>query len=400
MFNGWLEYAGVEIINIARTRKYVETFLPGLSVVCETAGLLSARGHSSYVSPTADNAPWYKSARPATARFYGLFPGEVLGAEDSTRGVTAIELSGDGATFAKPRYAAHEIKITALALAADEEAMGEGLAWLRDALNGTDCVGGGCVDNDMRMYAARPANGTSDNHMLRTFIRVEVIENVRVIKDFNSPNAVAKRVSFIFSAGAPWAFTPKVLVGSVTPATGGSFSDPVGEDCYTTSNAYADFVNDPFYTAIAKPPQPPNVKPPNIITVSSWKRQTLAVTQAEVDRWGRVTPVTTVTTGAGGATQLRIRFYGNAKTGCDFDGEFLISYIPPNATMVLDAMRQEITIIKSNGKKVTGGHLVYGSGGLPLKWPSLGCWSSYTMAADILPGNTGVTVLLESVVRE
>ena len=123
MYNGWLEYAGIEIINIARTRKYVETYLPALSIVCNTTGLQAARAQANYVSPAADNAPWYRSSRAATGRFYGLFPGEVLGADDSSRVVSVIELSGDGATHAKPRYGSREIKFTALALAADEEAM-------------------------------------------------------------------------------------------------------------------------------------------------------------------------------------------------------------------------------------------------------------------------------------
>ena len=68
--------------------------------------------------------------------------------------------------------------------------------------------------------------------------------------------------------------------------------------------------------------------------------------------------------------------------------------------MVLDAMRRDITVIRSNGAKVPGGHLVYGSDGLPLKWPALGCATSYTMTSDMLPGQTGITVLLESSVRE
>lgn len=401
MYNGWLEYAGIEIINAARTRKYVESFLPGVTVNCSTTGLQAARGHANYVSPAADSAPWYKASRAATGRFYGLFPGTFDGTEDSSRTVTVIELSGDGATHAKPRYGSREIKVTAMALAADEEAMSEGLTWLREVLATGECGStGGCVDNTMRAFIARPALGAADAHMMRTFLRVEVIDNVKVIKEFGSTAAVAKRISFVFSAGVPWAFTNQVMVGNVVLSTGTTFTDPVGEDCYSTTNAYADFINDPFYTAIAKPPQPPKVTPPNVIPVSSWRRKSLAVTQTEVDRHGRVTPVVTVSTGAGGASQIRIRFYGGADAGCAFQGEFLISYIPPNSTMILDSMRKEVTVILANGRYVPGGHLVYGSAGLPLKWPALGCSTSYTMTADMLPGQTGITVYLESAVRE
>lgn len=402
MYQGWLEYAGIELVNAARTRKYIESFLPGVRVKCETAGLLSARGHTSYVSPAADSAPWYRASRPATGRFYGLIVSRAQGLEDSTRQVEVLQLNSDGATHTRPRYASGEARITATAFAADEEAMAEGLAWVRDALAPGECGnGGGCRDHDLRMYTARPAAGTPDNHMLRTFIRVEVLENMRVVKDLPSKRAVAREITFIFSLGKPWAFTPKILTGSVVPSDGSSFSDPAGENCYTSTNAYADFVNDPFYTAIAVPPAPPVVKPPNILPVASWRRKTLALTQSDVDRWGRVTPVVTVSTGAGGATQLRIRFYGGAAvSGCGFEGEFLISYIPPNATMIVDSMRQEITVVRANGTTVPGGHLVYGSDGLPLKWPALDCSATYTMTADLLPGQSGITVVLESTVRE
>jgi hypothetical protein len=405
MYNGWLEYAGIELINAARTKKYLTTLLKGLDVRCDTTGLMSARGAASYVSPAADGAPWYKSTRPATARFYGLFPATMRGEEDSSRGVSVIELSGDGATYSKPRYGSREIRISAVAFAADNEAMGEGLAWLRDALDSGECAEttGACSDNDLRMYLAQPKNGSSDNYMLRTFIRTEVLDNVSVTKDWGSKVCVAKTVEFIFTVGVPWAFTPKALVGTLDMGTGtASFTDPTGEDCYSSTNAYTNFINDPYYTGIVQPPAPPNIKPPNVTKPASWQRKTLPVTQSEVDRWGRVAPIVTVATGSGGAALVRVRFYGTGSTlsGCGYEGEFYISYIPPNSTMILDTMRKEITVVRANGAVVPGGQLVYGSDGLPLKWPSLGCSSSYTMTADMLSGQSGISVMLESSVRE
>jgi hypothetical protein len=238
--------------------------------------------------------------------------------------------------------------------------------------------------------------------MIRTFIRTEILDNLTVTRQMGSRVCVAKMVEFIFTVGVPWAFTPKTLVGSLSMDTGtASFTDPAGEDCYNTSNAYTNFVADPFYTAIVKPPAPPVVKPPNVIKPASWRRRTLAVTQSEVDRWGRVAPVVTLSVGASGGSLIRVRFYGNGTvSGCGFEGEFYVSYIPPSSSMILDAMRREITVVRSNGAKVPGGQLVYGSDGLPLKWPSLGCSASYTMTVDMLPGQTGITALLESSVRE
>lgn len=403
MYDGWLEYAGTEILNAARTAAYLKAFVPQLDVKLTYPGLRSARGHSTYVSPAADSAPWYVASRATSGDFYGFMPTTLAGADDSSRTVTAQQLAGSGAVHSKPRYGSREIRVRLTAFAKDDQAMNEGLAWLKDVLSTGDCgqALGACTDNDLRLYAAAPLLGGTDNHLLRNFVRVEVLNNAKVVKDLASHYCEMREVEFLFSAGVPWAWTPRTLNGSVVLANGSSFTDPAGEDCWVSANPYTEFISDPYYTAITKPPSPPRITPPNVLKVTSWRRSTLPVTQTVVDRWGRVAPVLTISTGAGGATQVRLRFYGGGTiTGCGHEGEFLISYIPPNATMTIDTIRREIKVLKSNGRVVVGGQLVYGSDGMPVTWPSLGCSSSYTLTADMLPGQTGITVILETAVRE
>ena len=403
MYDGWLEYAGKEILNAARTAAYLKALVPQLDVLQTYPGLRLARGHSTYVSPSEDSAPWYVASRATSGDFYGFMPTVFDGTDDSSRTVSAQQLSGHGAVHSKPRYGSREIRVRLTAFAKDEEAMNEGLAWLKDVLSTGDCGSalGSCTDNDLRVYVAAPLAGGSDNHMVRTFVRVEVLDNVKVVGVLPSHYCAMREVEFLFSAGVPWAWTTKATNGSLTLASGSSFTDPAGEDCWLSANPYTEFISDPYYTAITQPPSPPRITPPNVPKVTTWRRSTLAVTQAAVDRWGRVTPILTITTGSGGASQVRLRFYGGGTiTGCGHEGEFLISYIPPNATMTIDSIRREVKVLKSNGKTVVGGQLVYGSDGMPVTWPSLGCASVYTLTADMLPGQTGITVTLETAVRE
>lgn len=403
MYDGWLEYAGTEILNAARTATYLKAFVPQLDVLRDYPGLRAARGHATYVSPATDTAPWYVASRATSGDFYGFMPTVLNGVDDSSRTVTAQQLAGNGAVHSKPRYGSREIRVRLTAFAKNDQAMNEGLAWLKDVLSTGDCgqALGACTDNDLRLYAAAPLLGAADAHLLRTFVRVEVLDNAKMVKVLPSHYVAMREVEFLFSAGVPWAWTPKTLAGSVVLASGSSFTDPAGEDCWVSANPYTEFISDPYYTAITTPPSPPRIIPPNVPKVTTWRRSTLAVTQAAVDRWGRVAPILTISTGSGGATQVRLRFYGGGTlSGCGHEGEFLISYIPPNATMTIDSIRREIKVLKSNGKTVVGGQLVYGSDGMTVTWPSLGCNAAYTMTADMLAGQTGITVILETAVRE
>ena len=183
MYDGWLEYAGKEILNAARTAAYLKALVPQLDVRQTYPGLRLARGHATYVSPTADVAPWYVASRAISGDFYGFMPTVLDGADDSSRTVTAQQLGGAGAVHSKPRYGSREIRVRLTAFAKNDQAMNEGLAWLKDVLSTGDCgqALGECTDNDLRLYAGAPLLGSSDNHLLRTYVRVEVLDNVKMV---------------------------------------------------------------------------------------------------------------------------------------------------------------------------------------------------------------------------
>ena len=148
----------------------------------------------------------------------------------------------------------------------------------------------------------------------------------------------------------------------------------------------------------SKTPRPPVILPPNILEISSWRRLSLGIPAAQTLRWGRVVPVVHVSTVAA-MQYLRLRFYQPGKTSCNFDGEFIVSYIPKNAVLTLDAIKREATLRLAGGKIVPAGHLLFGSDGRPFMWPTLGCQHNYSMTADLMPGQSGVVVMLQTAVR-
>jgi hypothetical protein len=404
VFDKYLAVDGIEVINGARSGAYITSLLGGIDILCPTEGMAAALGHSEYISPEDDSAPWYSGQRLAASRFYGLFPGRVEGAEGSTREVIVTELSGDGAVSTSPRHAAREMRVIATAFAADEEAMMEGMAWLSDVLAGDGCSDAelGCTGREVKMFAAAPGDDLEAYSLARTFYDVEVTSAPKVTLKHPSKRGVIWQIEFLLTAGRPWAFTALADVGTLDMDTAANYQDPADEDCSAALSAYDEFVADPYFTAISRPPRPPVILPPNILDLSSWRRLVLPIPATVSKRWGRAVPVVKVGAWDQAIQYLRIRFYRdqNGVSGCDFDGEAVISYIPAGAFLTLDAIRRIAFLTLPTGQVVPAGHLLFGSGGRPFLWPSLGCQHNYTMTADLMPGQSGVTVELQTAVRE
>ena len=403
MFPGYMKLNDTEILNAARTKVYASRFLPDVTVKCDARTLQVALAHSPYFSPKGDFAPWYRADVPASERFYGFFPLMIQGADDSTQSISTTELTGDGAVHVSPRYGVREIRVKTTALALDEEAMSIGLAWLRDTLANDGCRDGyGCTGREITLLNSEPLNRVDAVTKARHYYQVEVQEGPKVTKQHPSKAGYMYDVEFTLVAGIPWQFTELKPIATLNMDNATNFQDPVGENCAVTNAGYANFINDPYFTAIAQPPQPPNILPPNLITITSWRRLTASIEGSVTTRPGRATPVITVVAGAVALQYLRLRIYREdaGLTGCDYDGEFLISYIPALSTLKIDAVRKEISVTLSDGRVVPGGHLLYGSGGRPFIWPSLACHLKYNLTADLFPGQTGISVTMEMAVRE
>jgi hypothetical protein len=403
MYEGYMTIDGTEILNSNRTKAYAEAFLPGLEVKCDAPGLHLALMQSPYTTPAMDNAPWYKVTRPATGRFLGFHSIDIQGLDDSSETVTPVELIGSGGIHTTPRHRSKEIRVIATGMALDDEAMDEGYAWLKSVLSNENCNDAllGCTGRKVRMFSAGPVTSSDATQLGRTFYKVEKLEGPFVMKKMKSRGGVLWKIEFTLNAGRPWAWTDLTTVGTLAMNGASNFTE-AAEDCYAADDPYASFIDDPYYTAISKPPQPPIIKPPNILDLTSWRRLTLPIPTMLTDRAGRAASVITVAASPTTPLQmLRLRFYDedSGLDGCDYSGEFLINYLPAGSVMSIDGISEEITVTRSDGSVVPGGHLVFGSDGRPLMWPSLGCERTYTMTADMMPGQLDVVIVLEVSVR-
>ena len=405
MFDKYLELNGVEVINAARFKAYVTAHSPNITVRCDEPNLHLALEQDPYTNPQTDGAPWFRATREASTRFFGVFPKEMQGLWDSTRELTVTQLLGNGGVQSLPRDGAGEVRVKVVLAAADQEAMHEGWVWFKETLYASKCDDAalGCVGVVAKVFMASPQDSLDAEEFARYYYNVELLEGPRVTKTWASKSVEMLEAEFILSVVQPWPFTKMTMVSVLDMDVATNHTDAAGENCSQASVAYDNFITDPFYTAIQLPPRPAAILPPNVLDISSWRRMTATIPTDLTDRPGTIVPVVRIFTGSYGAQFVRVRFYRDdipGLTGCDYDGEFLVSYVPPNSIMTLDAIRREVAVTMPDGRVVPGGHLLFGTDGRPFQWPELGCHHEYTVTADMMPDQPDISVHVEVAVRE
>lgn len=140
MFNGWLSFAGNEILNEERVRKYASELLPTLRMpsTCrlENLNLAQLLEDEPYRTPMIDDAPWVDYDDPDSFGFCGVLPLSVQGLTDSSRTATLLQNSGNGGTVTGRRLAMKEVRCSALLIATSEASLAYGKRWLSSVLDG------------------------------------------------------------------------------------------------------------------------------------------------------------------------------------------------------------------------------------------------------------------------
>lgn len=158
-WNGYFSYAGTEIINVARMRAYRENlnlawFRPGY----EDSQFLGTMRDEIYGSPLLD-APWRDQDNPDSIDFYGVYPVNVQGLDDSTRTAEVTESILDGGVVGRLRNSTRSIVFECALLAGSECGADYGVEWLKKILNGANCEPNSlsnCAGNRLDFYNCAP----------------------------------------------------------------------------------------------------------------------------------------------------------------------------------------------------------------------------------------------------
>lgn len=232
---GYLTYDDVEIINVARTEEYA-AHLPWFRAVYEPEQLPTMLGEE-YTNTFADLPDWVDPDDPASLGFYGVYPLEWTGFEDSTRQTFVTEFITDGGNPGRVRQATRSMVVSAVLVGEDECSVEYGFDWLKRALMGQNCApttAQACFGRTLSFYRCEPQYSEA---------------GLPSIPNFDD------RASAILSGGN--AVAPGALLLSGGDATG------PGTDC-DLDGGTAAFVEDyylPPYPCPFTEPDPPTPQP-------------------------------------------------------------------------------------------------------------------------------------------
>lgn len=159
MLEAYLVMGSTEIINNARVFGYMQSSgcAGGVFKEPECTTLAEAL-QESYEYASIVEAPWYDPAQPELSqRFYGVYATEISGTNEPNRKVTSIDTIAAGQVFTKASRGGRVLRAQVMLVAADEEAMDFGIAWLTKALDPGNCQGNpDCELNDVYFLSDCP----------------------------------------------------------------------------------------------------------------------------------------------------------------------------------------------------------------------------------------------------
>lgn len=430
-FEGWLQFAGVEVINNSRTGTYARRM--GSDAGCACPDLAASLGDPPYTSPEHDPAPWYDESAPESTQFLGLLGLEMTGAADGTTTRSATELLDNGAVLGPARAASREIEVKATAIATSRDGLSYGIGWLDTALAGSACHTG-CGGDSLCVYTAcpeppamagdcGPAEPVSrwdwdpvaaGDRMLRQLLDVARTEGPTLDQVTHVGAMWYGELSFTITAGNPWWWRMpwRVFDRTVPP----DYTDQVPNyevippepcpppvDCMDT-NPYCSGDNRPW------PDEPfPGSNPSDLTLMDpcfptapfTARRIMWRVPSTSMFDWNATAPLVTISTGKAPLRRMTLRWYTNPRnqrpTGeldrCDACVEMTLPWIPDRTTVTLDSRTHGVGVVCRGQGATPSSATVYGPHGGSYQWPVFDC--AVPLIAELVALDSSITPELD-----
>ena len=169
----------------------------------------------------------------------------------------------------------------------------------------------------------------------------------------------------------------------------GSWTGAAGSSTSVYSRSSFGLIYDPDCPPPPAPPRPPAISSTCFIIPSLWQRYAVFVPESVASYAPRSAPRLVLTTGATAARLVRVRFYDSQGIGdpyavdpCSFSGEFIVSYLPPNSSLYIDAATQSAWFVRGDQTQDASSMLFATDGG-PIVWPVLTRGEPYIITVDL-----------------
>lgn len=443
MWSGYLVVDGTEIINVSRTEAYASLErAPWFRPAYRNEALRPLLGQDAYVSPGLDLAPWYDEDVTESNDFWGVYPLSMEGGDSSSRESASVEFTTAGGSPGRLRMGTKNAVYSCVLVGATDRAVEYGMRWLRRATLGAVCSsrladettlgsvaeflsvapvlpvtipGGDPVDGDTVFLDGGDASGIPPDTEATIEVSLrEYVRRFRNAKVVDGPTVTRKRsmsgpcggaawlVTFTLQAGDPYqyGYEQTVLQGYMDPEVTDPWSPDLPVDG-VADTAWAPYVEvecgqpiwtpvyDPLCGAMTVPPGPPSVPLGCYTPPTSWNRRKVTIPAEIIPLWGDMMPQLTVFSETG-LRNLRVRWYADPDgdfdpddSPCDFVGDWVLSYIAPGWTLIVDAVARQSRVITDLGRVRSANSLVFQNDSTPIVWPSLTCGYGYVMTLDL-----------------
>jgi hypothetical protein len=388
LWDGYADYAGVELINTARVAAYSAAH--GITIECDDCPeLADAVGDDPYdwFAGVQDSAPWVDPTRPESREFLGVLGLGVTGTEDAQVSRQPTDLIGDGVALGPLRRKGREIAFTVGLVCLTEHALSYAIGWLASVLRGGACGASACQGDALCMFAACPQSpGGSDE--LRHLYDVGLLEGPKIDSRTYLPGgSLMAQATFTLVAATPQIFSePLPGVVDWLPLAKGAVLYGVDPDLvYAQCKSAKPCVQDPKCPQPRTPPRPPMPRSPCLPKGKANFRQTLfRLDPRSAPDWFEMVPVVEVEPGKQDMRRLIIRFWNNPSGSdcgklsdpCQACFDISVPYLPKGSVLMVDGRTQRALVQcpqEDTGLVASASPELYGPAGRAFEWPVFSC---------------------------
>lgn len=436
-YDGWACFGGIEIWNSSRLSSMIAAGRGPQGLECRDCGpcpdLDRALGYEGGYNP-GDSA-WYDPDQPESIDFAGLLVTSVTGLNPGEFGRPVIETAGIGAIIGQGRQSAPVVTVTGLLMAATCCAMEYGLRWLSGALRQPCAPGAPCAGSDLLFLSCAPEFPDEDcgpvdyEALLAPYYRT--LKNAALIS--------GPTISQIVPRGCPTCYECGIYEVTFTLAAGDPcmYRDPIpliedaefdctdpSDDCIVWVTNPADgcddedlcdsetnCATDPNCFDTPPPTMPSILNPCNVECIGvPTCRVCVDIPDGTFPATGEGTLQIEIFAGTTALRRIQVRVWENPLDlpvdeldVCDVCTELNISYVGPDATLVIDGATRTSTISCPGGPDVRANSFISNaSGGGNFSYPSLsGCGGNYTVCVTAQgPVSDTATVTIQAIPKE
>lgn len=378
--DGWMQFDGVEMVNMSRTVQLSAEM--GIDSVWTTEEQVQwiedSVGGLDYSDVT--NAPWYDAGYPASAEFAGVVPMSFSGLDDSTRASTTVEFLGDGGYSGSARNGTLTVVASVYIVASTDRGADYGKRWL-DRLLRDDKANRFYSGAELRYFRYAGVGAPVAHRRNVTLSRASTVTRKRL-----TDCASIWALTFTLTSNDPYEYGDAVLaVASLGgTATGPSLTSSGQIDLAQQDCPVFDYspVYDPLNPALVAAPTAPNLLP------AGW-----AIVQGRNFRrfWARLPPVEPSTlvsvpmirlSSTVDARMVRVSVWPGLSDNndqCDPLFSAVVSYLPANQDFYIDGERNAAYTWDGFSPRVRRtDSLVFSPNANPV------VWSAFTDASQLL----------------